>query len=326
MEDKVYIDKFNKSELENMSWPKNLPTVSIIIPNYNGEEVIKDCLDSVYSSDYPNFEVILVDDASKDNSFSIIRSSFPNTKILRNKRNLGFTRTVNRGIKESNGEIIVLLNMDTVVKKPWLSELVKVLISDEGVGIVGSKILDPDGKTVQHAGGIINSNGVSIHIGRGETDVGQYDRLREVDYVCGASMGFRKKLIEEIGYLDEGYSPLYYEDTDLAFRARRNGYKILYVPESVLVHAENSSTDGLTTKFYYFYHRSRIRFVIKSFGLKYFLTKFLKAEIEWLKKPQPKELTTPVICVYLINLFHLPELFFSKICKYNCLKRMVDSQ
>lgn len=325
MENETSIGIFNKFEVENMTQLQNLPFVSVIIPNYNGEEVIEDCLSSVYATDYPNFEVILVDDASKDNSISIIRKAFSNTTIIQNNRNQGFVRAVNRGIKESKGEIVILLNMDTVVKKSWLSELVKVLMSNERIGIVGSKILDPDEKTVQHAGGIINSNGLSIHIGKGEIDVGQYDRLKEVDYVCGASMGFRKRLLEEIGYFDEDYSPLYYEDTDLAFRARKKGYKILYVPDSVLVHAETHSTGGLTARFYYLYHKSRIHFVIKIYGLKYFLTKFLKTEIRWLMKPQPKELSTQLIRAYFINLFYLLTLFLSKISKYNSFKRRVDN-
>jgi len=287
--------------------------VSIIIPSYNGEKVIGDCLKFVYALEYQNFEVIVVDDASRDNSVAIIESLFPCAKVIRNSKNLGFAGTINRGIKESKGEIVVLLNMDTLVKKDWLSELVKVIISNEKAGIVGSKMLDLDGTTVQHAGGLINSNGVSVHIGRGEADTGQYDELREVDYLCGASMGFKKSLLEEIGCLDEGYSPLYYEDTDLAFRARRKGYKNMYVPGSVLVHNENYSTSGLTARFYYFYHKSRIRFVVKNYSFKYLFTKFLRAEINWFKNSHPKGLRIQLIGIYFITLLFLPEILYSKI-------------
>jgi len=304
-----------------MTQPLSLPFVSVIIPTYNGERTISNCLKSVYASDYLNFEVILVDDASKDNSVSIVRDSFPHTKIIENTINLGFTRTINKGIRESNGEIVVLLNMDTVVRKDWLSELVKTLVSDEKIVIVGSKILDPDEKTIQHAGGLIDNNGVSVHIGRGEIDIGQYDRLREVDYVCGASMGFRKNLLEKIGCLDEDYSPLYYEDADFAFRARKRGYKIFYVSGSVLIHNENYSTGGLTARFYYLYHKSRIRFVIKNYNLKYFFTGFLKAEIKWLMNFQPKRLTTRLIGAYFINLFSLPRLLSSRMRRFNCFTR-----
>ena len=318
METSVNGSKKLEPELLNKS--QTLPFVSVIVPNYNGEKFIKDCLDSVYSSDYLNFEVILADDASKDNSISIIRNLFPKTKIIPNKKNLGFVRNVNKAIKESNGEIIVLLNMDTVVRRDWLSELVRALISDEKIGIVGSKILNADGKTIQYAGAIVGSNGVPVHIGRGEEDVGQYDIPKEVEYACGASVGFRKKILEEIGYLDKDYSPLYYEDTDFSFRAKRHGYKVLYIPKSVLVHDETPSTCGLTAKFYYRFHKSRIRFVIKVYGMKYFFTNFLKAEIEWLRKPQPKELRNQLIYAYLTNLFYLPRLLFSRFINILVLK------
>lgn len=300
-----------------MTEPSNLPFVSVIIPTYNGERTINDCLKSVYASDYLPFEVILVDDASRDNSVSIARGTFAHTKIIKNSKNLGFVCAVNRGIRESKGEIVVLLNMDTVVRKDWLSELVKVLISDEKNVIVGSKILDPDEKTIQHAGALINNNGVTVHIGRGEPDFGQYNKLREVDYVCGASMCFRKNLLKELGYLDEDYSPLYYEDTDFAFRARKRGYKIVYVPGSVLMHNENYSTGGLTAKFYYLYHKNRICFAVKNYGLKYLFTKFLKAEIKWFTNFQPKKFRSQLIGAYFINLFSLAKLLSSRIRRFN---------
>lgn len=285
-----------------------LPLVSIIIPNYNGEKTIKDCLQSIYLLDYSKFEVILVDDASMDNSISVIHEFSHRLRIIKNTVNRGFARTINRGIRESKGEVVVLLNMDTVVKKDWLSELVKVLISDERIAIVGSKILDPDDKTIQHAGGLIRDNALTVHIGRGEIDNGQYNRIREVDYICGASLGFRKSLLRDIGYLEEDYSPLYYEDTDLAFRARKKGYKVVYVPDSILVHNENFSTGGLTAKFYYFYHKSRIRFALKNYSPKYLFRGFLKAEIIWFKAFQPKEFKIQLIKAYFVNFLSLPRL------------------
>jgi len=289
-----------------------LPSVSVIIPNYNGARTISACLRSVATVDYANFEIVLVDDASTDESLSIVRGSFPDVKIIENSENLGFGRAVNRGIKASSGEIVILLNMDTVVRKDWLSQLVQALVSDQRIMIVGSKILDPDQKTIQHAGGLLNHNAVAFHIGRGETDIRQYEELREVDYVCGASMGFRRKLLTEIGYLDEGYAPLYYEDTDLAFRAKRRGYRVVYVPGSVLSHHENYSTGGLGVSFYYLFHKGRIRFAIKNYEFRYLFTGFLKAEVKWFKDFQPREFRRQLIAAYFANLFSLPKLLFSK--------------
>ena len=201
---------------------KNLPLVSVIIPNYNGEKVIKDCLKSVYSSDYPDFEVILVDDASKDHSTSLIQSLFPVTKIIRNSRNIGFARTVNRGIKESSGEIFVLLNMDAVVRRDWLSELVRSLTSDEKIGIVGSKILDHDERTIQHAGGLIGRNGISFHIGRGEIDVGQYDKLSEVD-TKGVEITSQVTGLENVTREDKAAPSLTQEEAISGTKKTKNG-------------------------------------------------------------------------------------------------------
>ncbi|MCX5705898.1 MAG: glycosyltransferase [Candidatus Omnitrophica bacterium] len=184
-----------------------MPSLSVIIPNYNGESVICDCLGSVYGTKYPFLEVVLVDDASKDNSISVVRKYFPQVKILENRFNSGFARTVNTGIRASSGEILVLLNMDITLDADCLGQLAKGLVEDKEVGIAGPKMFFPDGKTIQHAGGKIRPNGVSVHVGRGELDSGQYDYVAEVDYLCGAVIALRRDLLLDLGCLDEGYSP-----------------------------------------------------------------------------------------------------------------------
>jgi len=295
--------------------------VSIIIPNHNGEKVIKECLESVCALKYPDFEIIVVDDSSGDASISIINKFSPRVRLVENLKNRGFPKTVNRGIRESKGEIVVLLNMDTVVKEGWLSGLVDTLLSDKKIAIVGSKVLAPDGKTIQHAGGVVNSNGLTVHIGRGEIERGQYNQQREVNYVCGASMGFRRALLDEIGPLDEGFTPLYYEDVDLALRARRRGYKVCYVPQSTLIHKENYSTQGLTSRFYFHYHKGRIRFVLKNYNLRELFTRFIGAEIEWLKAFSSRGLIAPLLGAYGMNLCVFPGILYSKRRRFNNLKR-----
>ena len=286
--------------------------VSVIIPNYNGEKVIKDCLRSVYELDNPNFEVILIDDGSSDNSVEVIRDCYPQTRIIKNAKNLGFAKSVNIGIENSKGEVLVLLNMDTVVRENWLTELIKVLLSNEEVGVAGSKMLDSDGITIQHAGGTIDKIGISRHIGRGEIDNGQYNEVKEVEYVCGAAMGFRKSLLQKIGCLDERYSPMYYEDTDLAFRVRNGGYKVLYAPRSVIVHNENYSTNGLSSRFYYNYHKNRIRFILKNKMPRYIVTKFLFLEIRWFLCDQTKTFRKELVKAYFVNLLELPYTLLAK--------------
>ena len=307
------IVKRNKIGVENMTGPQNSAFVSVIIPNYNGEKIIGDCLSSVYSSGYPNFEVVLVDDDSNDNSVWTVEKFFPQTQIIKNKKNLGFAATVNKGIKFSKGQIVVLLNMDTIVKKNWLTELVKALLLNDKIGIVGSKMLEPNGMTIQHAGGLIDAIGISKHIGRGEIDNGQYDLIKEVDYVCGASMAFKKDLIKKTGFLDEGYSPLYYEDTDFAYQAKKRGYKIIYVPTSVLLHRENYSLGKFSSHFFFYYNKSRLRFMIKNFALQYLFFVFLKNEKKWFKNIYLKSEKQILLKAYIGNIPYLMKMLLIKM-------------
>lgn len=295
--------------VEPAHFKQTMPLVSVVIPNYNGQEVIQNCLASVFDCGYENLQVIIVDDSSSDDSVKIV-TKFSQVKIIRNDRNLGFARTVNTGIRAAEGTIIAILNMDTVVRKNWLAGLVEALNSDNRIGLVGSKILDPDGTTIQHAGGRISVNGISSHIGRGEPDCGQYDLLKDADYVCGASMAFRKDVITKVGLLYEGFSPLYYEDTDLAFRMKRYGYRVVCAPNSVIEHKENYSSGKLSSRFYFFYHKNRIKFMLRNFSLNYLFSKFMKNELAWLNNLVWGEEKKQAVKGYLINIgFFIGKIF-----------------
>ena len=279
--------------------------VSVIIPAYNAGKVISDCLKSVLNVDRDNFDITVIDDNSSDDTNVIIRNNYPQVRVLRTKRNSGFANAVNFGIGQTDGSIIALLNMDTIVDKMWLRPLINALVSDKSVGLVGSKILYPDGITLQHAGGLFRENGVSLHIGKGERDIGQYDVIREVDYVCGASIAFRRDILKRVGFFDREYKPLYYEDADFAYRIRKHGYKVLYIPKSKLIHKENVSTGGLSDTFYYFYHRNRLRFVLKNYSVYSIITKSFSEERKWFFKELSSEIRRIVIKTYVLNFFNM---------------------
>ena len=276
--------------------------VSVIIPVYNGSKVIGECLDAVFSADYENLEAIVVDDCSSDDSAGYVRKEYPRARVVSTKRNRGFAGAVNAGIRASGGSIIVLLNMDTVVDKGWLGPLVDALTADESIGLVGSKIFFEDGKTLQHAGGLLLENGLPVHRGRGEVDTGKYEQSADVDYLCGASLGFRRGLLEKTGFLDEGFRPLYYEDTDLACRVRNLGMRVVYIPGSVLVHKENVSTGCLTKRFYYYFHKSRLRFVFKNYSMKEIIRGFLPREKKWFSEELPRDIRATLRKAYLISI------------------------
>jgi len=277
------------------------PHVSIIIPVYNARGVIKECLDSVLKINYNRFKITVVDDNSQDDTADFIKKNYSNIDVFKTRKNLGFAAAVNLGIEKTSGDIIVLLNMDTIVDAMWLRPLVDALVSDKIIGLVGSKILYPDRKTIQHAGGILRENGISAHIGKGELDNGQYNCTKDVDYLTGASLGFRRDILKMAGFFDKGYKPLYYEDADFACRIRKKGYKVLYIPQSVLIHKENISTGGLSDAFYHYYHKNRLRFVLKNYDISSIITKSAQEEKRWFFQELPSEVRHVVIKVYILN-------------------------
>ena len=147
----------------------------------------------------------------------------------------------NYAAKRSKGKYIVFLNNDTKVHKHWLSFLVKLIESDNKIGLVGSKLIYPN-KTLQEAGGIVWRNGDCCNYGRGDNaEMPEYNYVKEVDYISGASILIRKSTWGMIGGFDERYNPAYYEDIDFAFELRKNGYKVIYQPKSIVEHYEGIS-------------------------------------------------------------------------------------
>lgn len=251
--------------------------VSVIIPMWNGREHIGDCLDAVLAQDRPNLEVIVVDDASTDSSVDLVTTEYPQVCLIRNRYNKGFAATCNVGIKAARGEILILLNQDTRVCAGWLESLIEAF-GEFDIGIAGCKILYPDGERIQHAGGWVAwPLGLAYHYGKGEVDEGQWDEPREVEYVTGAAMAFRREVVDGIGLLDEEFWPGYFEDTDYCLRAKAAGYAVWYVPDAVLLHKETTSIgDGKEVS--RFYHRGRLRFLLKHLPPRCFLEEFVPAE------------------------------------------------
>ena len=215
-------------------------SVSIVIPNYNGEEILRKNLPKVFeaASLYKDvkIETIIVDDASTDASMSVIsrlRQDFgvqANLRLIRNEKNLGFSSTVNKGVKESMGEIVVLLNTDIRPEKDFLEPLIKHF-SDPFIFAVGcmDKSIE-NGKTILRGRGIGSwKRGFFVH-SRGE--VNQTNTL----WVSGGSGAFRKSIWDKLGGLDILYNPFYWEDIDLSYRALKSGYEIAFEPKSIVVH------------------------------------------------------------------------------------------
>ena len=260
--------------------PSNLPLVSVIILNYQGKRFIERCLESVLDSDYQRLEVIVVDNGSTDDSMAMARIHGERVICIENGKNLGFAAGCNVGIRACHGDIVVLLNVDTMVRKRWIEALVKHFVDDERVALAGSRLLFLDGRTIQHAGGIVEPNGICRHLGYGEKDDGRYRQVCEVDYLTGASLAIRRSALEEVGLLDEGFF-FYYDDVDLASEMKERGYSVLYVPDSVVLHFETYGLRKKSFAYYRRFHRGRMRYILKHFGIRYFFGTFIRAEMNW---------------------------------------------
>jgi len=262
---------------------QDYPLVSVIVLNYNGlkylGEGLKECLDSVLRTDYPNFEVIFVDNGSEDASVAFVRENFKEDRIrvLENKSNLGFSEGFNRGIKTSKGRYLALLSNDMTVDPNWLKPVIKLMEKKPKIGLVGFKRLIYGTKNrIDGVGGDLFLCGRARPVGMYEIDRGQYDTVREdIDYIGGA-MVLRRKILQEVGLFDPAYI-IFYEDVDLCYRIRKRGYKTIYVPDAIIYHRGQATLKGMDPKgqhIEYMAHRSRIRFVLIHFTLMRLLSTF----------------------------------------------------
>ncbi len=210
--------------------------VSVIIPVFNQLQFTQSSLASIQDNQADqSLEVIVVDDSSTDGTEETL-PRIPGLVYLRNEENVGFVASCNRGAAKARGNYLVFLNNDTVVTAGWLSALHETFQFEPHAGLVGSKLIYPDGR-LQEAGGIIWRDGSGWNRGKfDDPEKPEYNFLREVDYCSAASLMIPRSLFHELGGFDPQYAPGYYEDTDIAFKVRSRGLKVLYQPLSQVIH------------------------------------------------------------------------------------------
>ena len=238
------------------------PLATIIVPVYNQLEYTAACLQSLAEVHCRTpFEVIVVDDASSDATADWLPGC-DGVRFVRNDDNLGFIGSCNRGAAMARGRYLVFLNNDTRVTDDWLDRLIDPFSTDEPVGIVGARLVYADG-TLQEAGGIVFRDGSGWNYGRGDhPDRPEYGFVSEADYVSGACLAIERATFESLGGFDPYFAPAYYEDTDLCFRARSRGLRVLYQPAARVIHYEGatSGTDEASgAKRYQAVNRERFR-------------------------------------------------------------------
>jgi GT2 family glycosyltransferase/MoaA/NifB/PqqE/SkfB family radical SAM enzyme len=240
---------------------KKIPLVSIITVNYNGKQFLNDCLGSLLDLNYPKdkLEIFMVDNGSNDGSVDYVKNNFPTVKIILNSEN-NYAKANNLGIKSAKGEYIALINNDVKADKDWLIVLVKTAESNIAIGALGSKILFKDGfiQSVGHQG---YPNYYWGDIGFREEDRGQYNIEKEVVSICGCSVLYRKKCLEDVGLLDEDFN-MYLEDVDMAIRCRNKKWKIVSCPQSI-IHHKFHSTIGSEDNARYWQEKNRLLLIAK---------------------------------------------------------------
>jgi GT2 family glycosyltransferase len=255
---------------------KNNPKVAILLLNYNGWKDAIKCLESVYKTTYPNWEIILIDNGSEDDSVLKIKEwafkysggrksikyieelfydekewgilpLYQKLSILRIKKNCGFTGSNNIGIeyvlREKETDYIVLLSNDTVVEKEFLGELVRIATSDEKIGLLQPKMLKmANPKIIDSTGHVFGFGSIGIvDRGVGEIDKGQYDNKLDIIGACAGACMYKREMLEDVGLFDKNFF-MYYEDAELSWRAHKQGWKGRFVPSAIVYHKRAGTT------------------------------------------------------------------------------------
>ncbi len=254
---------------------------SVVVLNYNGRRHLDACLEALLAQRLAGgFEVLVVDNGSSDGSVEHLRRHWPRVRLVEAGTNLGFAAGNNLGIRHAGGDHVVLLNNDTRVRPGWLEALVEAAERDPRIGAVTSKLVFMDRPDViQNAGSLLLSDGSGGDRGTGEEDRGQYDREEEVFAACGGAALLRRSMLEDVGLLDETFF-CYYEDTDLSWRMRLRGWRVVYQPAAVVEHV-HAATSGEWSPFFTFHaDRNRLFMIVKNTPWPFVLRSF--AGFGWL--------------------------------------------
>ncbi len=268
---------------------RELPRATVIILNWNGRSYLEACLNALLKQTTKPDRIILVDNGSTDDSVSLVRRLYPAVEILETGANLGYAGGNNVALRLLETEVAILVNPDIVVRPDWLENLLKTFRIEPGIGVAGCKLLFPGEEQLQHGGGLItHPRAMPGHRGMYSKDEGQLDTQADVDYVTGAAIAVRREMMEVAGFLDEGFF-MYFEDADWCERFRRNGFRVVYVPEAAAVHDESALAVRGSPSYLRRFHSGRWRYLLKHFDAKEIVGETLPAESDWLEEKSGNE-------------------------------------
>jgi GT2 family glycosyltransferase/glycosyltransferase involved in cell wall biosynthesis len=219
------------------------PSITLIVLNYNGRQHLQECLGSLLKLDYPpdKLEVLLVDNASTDDSAAFVRAQFPSVRVMVNASNLGFAAGNNAGAAQAHGQYVIFLNNDMWVDASFARHLVEAVRSEPEAVCAGARILNWDGKLIDFGGSAGHFAGYAYQVDTGKpVDAAQYDSVRPTLFACGGAMLIDRQVFLDAGGFDEDYF-IYYEDFDLGWRLWLLGYKVMYAPKAVVNHRHHGT-------------------------------------------------------------------------------------
>jgi len=250
---------------------QKFPLISVVILNWNAGRYLEGCLRSVLNANYPNLEIILVDNASTDGSIEQVRdlvvSNAERVKLIQNESNCGPARALNVGVRIACGEYITILGSDTEVDSLCFMEIAKVMVADSTIGACGSKLLYMNDRgRLDHAGEYLSQCGLLIQrIAGREMDEGQFDSVDEIFGVKGTALTVRREVLEKVGLFDEDFF-IFLEETDLCWRIWLNGHRIVFAPDSRIYHASAISIESSPQRNY----------LVKYYGTRNYIIMLLK--------------------------------------------------
>ncbi len=228
-----------------------MSTVSAIIVNWNGKQLLAECLDSLYRQTRPADEIFVVDNGSRDGSQAFIRERYPNVILIELADNKGFSIANNIAIERATGDYLALLNNDLLITSEWIDQMVIALDGDTSLGSCASKMLLYHRRDTLDSAGIQLSKGaIGSNRGHNKRDSAAFGHPTKVFGACAGAAMYRATMLREIGAFDEDFY-IYYEDLDLAVRAQLAGYDCLYVPQAVVYHHHSATGKTFSKKGYY---------------------------------------------------------------------------
>lgn len=249
------------------------PLVTVIIVNWNGEHLLKDCLGSLSRVEYKNIEILFVDNASSDNSVAYVKKKYPNIRILQNRENLGYAEGHEEAFTKARGEAVLMLSTDTIVEKNLLTVLISTLFKEKSIGGVQPAILMyPDKHLIDSIGSFFLKTGILYHFGR-EKNINNslYKTKMEIFSAKGACMMFKKEVLEKTGLFDKDYFA-YFEDTDLCHRVWLSGYSIWYEPGTTIYHKGGGAAKQIASSYIQFHaFKNRISTYLKNLSIEYLI-------------------------------------------------------